>query len=113
MNKWNWNEFWEGFYFGLNPLNSIKYIRHIMNLKNKVNLEKIINQHCIYKKPSLWRRILFRLRKDKYIDISPLKRVEIVQSIRSAESLNDAVKLMNGLARNGWLHLWDNIEKEG
>jgi len=42
------------------------------------------------------------------IDIKELKKVDVVQIIRNAKTLNEAVVAMNGLAANGHLTLWDN-----
>lgn len=42
------------------------------------------------------------------VDITPLEKINAVQSIRNAETLDDALRVMNGLAANGWLRLFDN-----
>jgi hypothetical protein len=47
---------------------------------------------------------------EEFIDVSFMKRTEIVQAIRNSESLDNAVTLMNGFAANGWLHLWDDAK---
>jgi len=44
----------------------------------------------------------------EYIDLKPLEKVRIAQHILSAKSLDEAVKIMDGFAANGWLTLWDN-----
>lgn len=42
------------------------------------------------------------------VDITPLKQISAVQSIREAKTLEDAMRVMNGLGANGWLSLWDS-----
>jgi hypothetical protein len=44
------------------------------------------------------------------IDLTPIQKVKIVQQILQAKSLDDGVRIMNGLAANGWLTLWDNVK---
>ena len=45
---------------------------------------------------------------DDLVDIKELKKVDVVQIIRTAKTLNDAMIVMNGLAANGYLTLWNN-----
>lgn len=45
---------------------------------------------------------------NEYLDITQLEQINAVQSIRNAETLDDALRVMNGLAANGWLKLWDS-----
>jgi hypothetical protein len=43
------------------------------------------------------------------IDVSFRRRNEIIQSIREAESLDAAEKIVDGLERNGWLIMHPNV----
>lgn len=45
---------------------------------------------------------------NEHLDITQLEQINAVQSIREAETLDDALRVMNGLAANGWFRLWDN-----
>lgn len=45
---------------------------------------------------------------NEHLDITQLEQINAVQSIRNAETLDDALRVMNGLAANGWLKLWDS-----
>ena len=51
------------------------------------------------------------MRETVDIDMSEMKRVEIVNTIRHVETLDEAVKLMKGLGRNGWLALFPADEQ--
>jgi len=47
------------------------------------------------------------LNKEELIDLKPLQKVNVAQQIFNAKSLDEAVKIMDKLAANGWLTLWD------
>jgi hypothetical protein len=51
---------------------------------------------------------------NRVIDLCELKKVDLVQVIREAPTLDAALEAMNGLAANGWLRLWDDAKhKDG
>lgn len=46
---------------------------------------------------------------DEFIDVTPFQKLNIIQVIREAETLDKAFEAMNGIAANGWLRLWDEL----
>jgi hypothetical protein len=51
---------------------------------------------------------------EQVVDFTPMKKADVVQTIRSAATLDEALETTNGLAANGWLRLWDGaVHKDG
>jgi hypothetical protein len=48
------------------------------------------------------------LEREATIDVSCRRRTEIIQHIREADSLNEAMKRVAGMERNGWMKVYPN-----